>query len=90
MQESHALQLVNKLGLHTRAASKFVDCALRFQSRIELTYHNRTIDAKSIMQVMTLGAPYQAKLHLNITGEDAEEAMEALVTLIEDRFGEEE
>ncbi len=88
--EECSIQLVNKLGLHTRAASKFVDCALRYQSDIQVTYHNRTVDGKSIMKVMTLGASFHTKLFLRISGKDAKDAMLALTELIENRFGEAE
>ncbi|VVC73206.1 Phosphocarrier protein HPr [Aquicella lusitana] len=79
----------NKLGLHTRAAAKLVDIAKQFQSRIELVYRDRVVDCKSIMGVITLGAQKDNVLDVVITGEDEKEALEAILKLINDKFGEE-
>ena len=79
----------NKLGLHTRAAAKLVDTAKRFESRIELIYRDRIVDCKSIMGVITLGAQKDNVLDVVITGDDEKEALEAIVKLINDKFGEE-
>lgn len=51
-----SLQIQNKYGIHTRSAAKLVDTAKKFASKIEITFRDRTVDAKSIMGVITLGA----------------------------------
>lgn len=78
----------NKLGLHTRAAAKLVDTAKRYGSRIELTYRDRTVDCKSIMSVITLGAKKDNTLDVIISGEDEAEAIAAITALIDNKFGE--
>jgi phosphocarrier protein HPr len=83
------LTIQNKLGLHTRAAAKLVDVAKKFASRIEISYRDRTIDCKSIMNVITLGAQKDNVLDVTVTGEDEEQAFAAIEKLINDKFGEE-
>jgi phosphocarrier protein len=79
----------NKLGLHTRAAAKLVDTAKKFASRIELVYRDQIVNCKSIMGVITLGAQKDNVLDIMITGEDEQQALEAIMKLINDKFGEE-
>ena len=83
------LTIQNKLGLHTRAAAKLVDLAKRFSSRIELVYRDRTVDCKSIMGVITLGAQKDNLMDIIITGDDEEVALTAIEKLLDDKFGEE-
>jgi phosphocarrier protein len=83
------LIIQNKLGLHTRAAAKLVDTAKKFASRIELIYRDRAVDCKSIMGVITLGAQKDNMVELVISGEDENEAMAAMMQLINNKFGEE-
>lgn len=83
------LTIQNKLGLHTRAAAKLVDLAKRFQSRIELVYRDRTVDCKSIMGVITLGAQKDNDMDIIINGDDEMLAFDAIAKLINDKFGEE-
>jgi phosphocarrier protein HPr len=80
--------LVNVLGLHARAAARFVQVASRFRSRITLSKGNRTVDAKSILGVLMLAGALGDLLVLRAAGDDAEEAVEALAALILSRFGE--
>ena len=87
---SKKITVVNKLGLHTRAASKLVDCASRYSSGIELSYATKKADAKRILEVMTLGAKVGTELDVTVTGEDEKEAFSAICNLIEERFGESE
>lgn len=89
MRSGH-LRLVNRLGLHARAASKLVQTASRFDSEIWLEYNGRRINAKSIMGVLLLGAPCGAELSVELDGDDAEHALEALQELVDQRFGEEQ
>ncbi|HSH40700.1 MAG TPA: HPr family phosphocarrier protein [Arenicellales bacterium] len=80
----------NKLGLHARAAAKLVKTAGGFESTVTLEKDGNSADAKSIMGVMMLAAAQGAELELSIEGEDETEAMEAVVSLIDNLFGEEE
>ena len=82
------IDIINKLGLHARAAAKFVTCASQFESHIHLTYDNHKVNGKSIMGVMMLAAAQGTTLTLSIDGEDKESAMAALEELVKDRFGE--
>ena len=85
-----AVTIINKLGLHARAAAKFVNTAQKFASVVTLSNDDRTIDGKSIMSVMMLGASQGVDLTLRADGDDEKEATEALTALIESRFEEEE
>lgn len=84
------LRIINKLGLHARAAMQLINTACRFQSDIQIEYQGNQTDAKDILCVMSLAAKQGSDIKLIIDGEDAEEAMQALTTLIENRFGEDE
>jgi phosphocarrier protein HPr len=82
--------IVNKLGLHARAAAKFVTLASQFQSEIHLTKDNRHANAKSIMGVMMLAAGRGASIEIEAVGADSQQAVEELEMLIRNRFGESE
>ena len=82
------ITIQNKLGLHARAAAKFVSLASTFESDIELTRNNRTVNGKSIMGVMMLAAGRGSILVLKISGKDESDALAALEALINGRFGE--
>ncbi len=82
--------IINKLGLHARASAKFVATAGRFQSQIDITKDSQKVNGKSIMGVMMLAASQNSELVLSIDGPDEESMTEALVTLINDLFGESE
>ncbi|GIX21786.1 MAG: HPr kinase [Gammaproteobacteria bacterium] len=84
------LEIVNKLGLHARAAAKLVATASRYGARIELEREGRVVNAKSIMGVMMLAASRGTTVVLRAEGEDAAEAAEAIAALVADRFGESE
>ncbi|MFQ5428595.1 MAG: HPr family phosphocarrier protein [Thermodesulfobacteriota bacterium] len=79
----------NKLGLHARASSFFVQMANRFESEIFVTKDGQEVNGKSILGVLMLAAPMGAEITLRVEGNDAAEAIEALGELINDRFGEE-
>jgi phosphocarrier protein len=81
-------EIVNKLGLHARAAAKFTHVASGFQSEIWLSRAGRRVNAKSIMGVMMLAAGKGSTVRIEAEGPDAEAALKALTTLIADRFGE--
>ncbi len=88
--QQQTLKIINKLGLHARAAMKLSDLAARYHSRAIIVYNERRADAKSIMEVMVVGAALGADITLEVDGEDEQEAMTALTALINNRFGEEE
>ena len=84
------LTIINKLGLHARAAAKFVACTTSFSSRIQTGKAGQLVDGKSIMSVMMLAAGKGTVLDFEIEGSDEQEALVALQTLIENRFDEPE
>ena len=84
------ITIVNKLGLHARAAAKFVTLASTFQSDIQLARASRIVNGKSIMGVMMLAAAKGASLELIADGEDEQQALDRLEKLIQERFGEAE
>ena len=82
------LTIVNRLGLHARAAAKLVNCAKAYGSQVRVSHKDQDVDGKSIMNVMLLAAPVGSVIGLRVEGEDETEAFDALVTLINDGFGE--
>ncbi|PTY38885.1 phosphocarrier protein HPr [Saccharospirillum sp. MSK14-1] len=84
------LTIINKLGLHARAAAKLVGVAGQYESHITLRKDGREADAKSIMSVMMLAASQGSDLTVDIDGPDAAEAWTAILALVQDRFGEAE
>ncbi|WP_006786194.1 HPr family phosphocarrier protein [Thiorhodospira sibirica] len=85
-----SVDIVNKLGMHARAAAKFVNLASGFRCQIELEKGSRRVNGKSIMGVMMLAASKGSKIQIIAQGEDAEAALDALESLIQNRFGEPE
>jgi phosphocarrier protein HPr len=81
-------EIVNKLGLHARAAAKLTHVASGFSSEIWLSRSGRRVNAKSIMGVMMLAAGKGTTVRIDADGPDAEAALAALTGLIADRFGE--
>jgi len=84
------IEIVNKLGLHARAAAKFVTCASGFASQVQVLRDSRRVNGKSIMGVMMLAASQGSQITLEISGEDEAAASDALEKLIATRFGEPE
>lgn len=84
------ITIINKLGLHARASAKLVALAGRFQSQIDINKAGQTVNGKSIMGVMMLGANQGTVLSLSIDGPDEEEMAHALTQLINNRFDEAE
>jgi phosphocarrier protein HPr len=82
------VEIVNKLGLHARASAKLTQLAAKFQSDVQISRNGRKVNAKSIMGVMMLAAGKGAKVTFETSGPDEEEALEAIVALINDYFGE--
>jgi phosphocarrier protein len=84
------IEIINRLGLHARAAAKLVSTAARFSCSVRLEGGGRGADAKSIMAVMMLAAGKGSRLAVHTDGEDEAAAMAAVEALILDRFGEDE
>ena len=87
---SKNVTIINKLGLHARAASKLVNKANQFESDVFIDKQGNRINAKSIMGVMMLAASKGTEILLEVDGGDEEDCMQAVVRLIEDRFEETE
>lgn len=79
----------NRLGLHARAAAKFVHTATRFQSQIRITRDGKTMDGKSIMGILLLAAPAGTTIMITADGADEAAAIDALCALVNGGFGEE-
>ena len=84
------LTLVNRLGLHARAASKLVQTASQWDSEVFVEFNERRVNAKSIMGVLLLAAPCGSELILEVDGPDEAQVADALEALVKERFGEPE
>lgn len=84
--------IINRLGLHARAAAKFVQTASEFDANVNIIKndagHEKTVNGKSILGVMMLAAAKGTTVTLSATGHDAQAAIDAIETLITDKFGE--
>jgi phosphocarrier protein len=89
MMRQEAL-IINKLGLHARASAKLTQLASSFKSEVMLSRNSRRVNAKSIMGVMMLAAAKGSTIGIETSGEDEADAMQAIVNLINDCFGESE
>ena len=87
---STKITIINKLGLHARAAAKLVGVTAKFSAKIRAGVNGRMIDAKSIMSVMMLAAAKGSELDLEFDGADEQSAHDAVVALINNRFDEAE
>lgn len=86
MEETYTI--INKLGLHARAAAKFVTTASGYEAEITVSRDGRSVNGKSIMGVMMLAAARGTEIKVNAVGHDAEAALDAIGSLINDYFGE--
>ena len=84
------VQVQNRLGLHARAAAKFVHVANGFGARITVTKDGTRVDGKSILGLLTLAAARGSRLRVAAEGEDAAAAVRALADLVRSRFGEDD
>ena len=84
------LTIVNRLGLHARAAAKFVHVASRFRSKIQLVKDGLCVDGKSILGLLTLAGSQGATLRLRVEGEDEQDAVRELAALVDSQFGEQQ
>ena len=87
-QVMETFTISNKLGLHARAASHFVQVASRFECEIFVSKNDQEVNGKSIMGILILAAPMGAEISVKATGPDASQAVVALGELINNRFGE--
>ena len=85
---STAVAVVNQLGMHARAAAKFVHVANRFASRIRVSRQGREMDGKSIMGLLLLAAARGTTIVISADGSDEQEAVRALASLVSEGFGE--
>ena len=83
-----AITIKNRTGLHARAAAKLVEITSSFISKVEISNGEKSVDGKSILSVMMLAASPGSKLTLRIDGNDEMEVLEAIRTLVENNFGE--
>jgi phosphocarrier protein len=90
MEASRDIEIINKLGMHARAAAKFVKLATSFDSNIDIQKDSRRVNAKSIMGVMMLAASKGSTITIHADGSDAEKSLDALERLINNRFDEDE
>ncbi len=81
-------EIVNRLGLHARAAAQLVQTANRFRSDIQVEKEGNEVNGKSIMGLLMLAAPQGSKISVSASGDDAEEALSVIGELIENGFGE--
>lgn len=84
------VEIINKLGLHARASAKLTELASQFPCEVWISRNGRRVNAKSIMGVMMLVAAKGSKVEIETEGERADAALQAVVELIRNRFGEEE
>jgi len=87
---SRDIEIINKLGLHARAASKLVKLASDFECELNIEKDDQSVSCKSIMGVMMLAAGCGSLVTLHANGNDAEQAIKALIDLIDRRFDEDE
>jgi phosphocarrier protein len=85
---SKTFMIQNKFGLHARPSASFVQTASRFHSDIKVEKDGQVADGKSILDLMTLAAPFGTSIIVRANGEDAQDAVTALEALIDGRFGE--
>lgn len=82
------IEIVNKLGLHARASAKLTQLAGKYKSEVWLTRNSRRVNGKSIMGVMMLAAGKGSKVMLETDGEQEQECFDAILALVNDKFGE--
>ena len=88
--QTKSITIVNKLGLHARAAARFVQLASSHESEINVSLNGKKVNGKSIMGIMMLAASKDTSIAISCAGTDEEQAMTQLEKLILDRFGEDE
>ena len=89
-ENARDMLIVNRKGLHARATAKFVQCVERFDAQIRVTRCGETVGGASLMGILTLGAGLGSTITVSAQGPQATEALDALATLVANRFGEDE
>jgi phosphocarrier protein HPr len=87
--QRRTVKILNKRGLHARAAAKIVEAAARFSSQITITHDGQSVNARSIMGLMMLAASLGTEVEVHAEGADCAEAMTAIIALVDAKFGEE-
>ena len=90
MQLNRDIEIINKLGMHARAAAKFVKLASTFDCQVDIERNGRRVNGKSIMGVMMLAASKGSQVSIYTDGKDAEQSLDQLEELINNRFDEDE
>jgi len=90
MEIVEKLKIVNKLGLHLRAAAELVKITSKYKCRVLVRSHDHHVDGKSLMNLLTLAASYGSELTFVIQGDDAPDALQAIRGLVTNKFGERE
>jgi phosphocarrier protein HPr len=85
---SQAVTVVNQLGMHARAAAKFVHLATRYEAHVTVSRDHREMDGKSIMGILLLAAARGSTITISAEGTDEQDAVDALVALVQSGFGE--
>ena len=88
--QTKSITIINKLGLHARAAARFVQVASSFESDVNISHNGRKVNGKSIMGIMMLASTKGSEIQITTTGSDEVAALSELEQLMLDRFGEEE
>lgn len=78
--------VINDKGLHTRPSTELVKCATSFKAQVNLIYQNTTVNAKSLLGILTLAASRGSRIDIEAQGEDAEEAIKTIVQLAKNKF----
>ncbi len=86
---SKTTTIQNKTGIHARPASVFVQTASKFKSKVEIAAKGKKVDAKSILMIMSMGLVKGTEITISADGPDADDAVNTLVKLVDDKFGEE-
>ncbi|NGX46855.1 MAG: Phosphocarrier protein HPr [Chlamydiae bacterium] len=86
LKEKKIFTIINEKGLHTRPSTELVKCASNFKSEINLTYQDLTVNAKSLLGILMLAAAKGAKIQIEANGEDAQDAISAILALAENKF----
>ncbi|HQN49836.1 MAG TPA: HPr family phosphocarrier protein [Phenylobacterium sp.] len=90
MTSTRSVEIINKRGLHARASAKFVKLASSFDAEVKVSKDGQTVDARSIMGLMMLAAGPGCCIEVEAEGPEATPALDALIALVSDKFGEDE
>lgn len=88
MKLKHQIRISNRMGLHTRPATTIVQLLQTCDSEVHFTYRRETVNARSVLSILTLAAACDTKLTITVEGQDAQETLQKLVTIFENKFEE--